>query len=128
MYKIWSFGKFQLTNIFIAKDADIQNVAELISGATVAEVRVSDSVIQEASMKRYYKQWWGHPGSSEFTMGESNKFLRGLCYQEYVLPVWTERGREAMQCRYSEHNGRSVRISCKREEVYITQTYEGSCF
>ena len=74
-----------MTDIFIAIDADdSQKVTEWISGVTVAEVRVSDSVIQEASMKHCCKQWCGNPGSSEFTMGESN-MLKDQVSERFAL-------------------------------------------
>lgn len=72
-----------MTDIFIDAD-DSQKVAEWISGVTVAEVRVSDSVIQEASMKHCCKQWCGHAGSSEFTMGESSK-LKDQVFERFAL-------------------------------------------
>lgn len=73
-----------MTDIFIAKDADSQRLLNGLVEVTVTEVRVSDSIIQEAFMEHYCKQWCGHPGSSEFTMGESNKF-KDQIFERFAL-------------------------------------------
>lgn len=54
------------------------------SGVTVAEVKVSDSVILEATVKDCCKKWYRHPGSSEFTMGESN-MLKDQVFERFAL-------------------------------------------
>lgn len=62
----------------------VKRLLNELVGVTVAEVRVSDSIIQEASIKHCCKQWCGHPGSSEFTMGESNN-LKDQIFERFAL-------------------------------------------
>lgn len=55
-------------------------------GVTLAEVMVSDGVIQEVSMEYCCMQWCGHPRSLELTREKARssrtKFLRVLCQPE----------------------------------------------